>query len=130
MTLHSPCMMWKRFLRVEVAETSMSPALLPGDYLVGSRTKPQVGDVVLVNRPDRLLVKRLIGQPGDVIALAPNEPSELQADEYFVVSDNPLVATVDSRQFGPVSLRDIIGTVRFRYWPLLRVGRVASSLPE
>ncbi len=108
----------------------MSPALLAGDYLVSSRTTPKVGDVVLVNRPDRLLIKRLIGRPGDVIALAPKGPSELQADEYFVLSDNSLVTTVDSRQFGPVSQRDIVGTVRFRYWPLLRIGRVASSLPE
>ncbi len=38
-------------------------------------------------------------------------------DEYFVVGDNRLNYS-DSRFFGPVHSRDILGKVAFRYWPL------------
>ena len=108
----------------------MAPALLDGDYLFCSRAIPKAGDIVLVKRPDRLIVKRLMGTPGDDVAMGSRGVVRLEADQYFVISDNLDLPTIDSRQFGPVSGSDIVGTARVRYWPLSRIGRVASSLPE
>ena len=38
-------------------------------------------------------------------------------DQYFVLGDNRS-ASYDSRRFGPISRKDIIGRVYFRAWPL------------
>jgi signal peptidase I len=45
---------------------------------------------------------------------------ELGQDEFFVVGDNRVAAS-DSRFFGPVTSRDLIGRVVARYWPLDRL---------
>ena len=42
---------------------------------------------------------------------------DLGDDEFFLLGDNRAHST-DSRQLGPVGLDDIVGIVRFRYWPL------------
>jgi signal peptidase I len=41
----------------------------------------------------------------------------LGPDEYFVMSDNRHEGRDDSRAFGPINKRLIIGRVWFRYWP-------------
>jgi signal peptidase I len=46
----------------------------------------------------------------------------LGAGEYFVVSDDRLNSG-DSRSWGPVSVREIIGRPVFRFWPPARIGR-------
>ena len=50
------------------------------------------------------------------------EPFILGADEYFVVSDDRS-SSGDSRTWGPVPSRYIIGRPVFRFWPLNRMGR-------
>jgi len=42
--------------------------------------------------------------------------------EYFVVSDDR-GNTGDSRTWGPISAKEIIGRPLFRFWPLARIGR-------
>jgi phage repressor protein C with HTH and peptisase S24 domain len=91
----------------------MQPALEPRDRLVvwqWARFKP--GDIVVVREPDRLLtfgVKR-------VARLEPN-------GEVVVHGDNPNVSR-DSRAYGPVARRLILGRVIFRYLPAERRGRL------
>lgn len=46
---------------------------------------------------------------------------ELDLDEYYLLGDNRL-SSLDSRSFGPVERRYIIGKVLFRGWPLSKVG--------
>jgi len=46
----------------------------------------------------------------------------LGPNEYFIISDDR-GSTGDSRTWGPVSAKEIIGKPVFRYWPLNRMGR-------
>jgi signal peptidase I len=50
------------------------------------------------------------------------DPLVLGPGEYFVVSDDR-GNTGDSRTWGPISAKEIIGKPVFRFWPLTRIGR-------
>jgi nickel-type superoxide dismutase maturation protease len=99
--------------RFVVADTSMRPTLEPGDRLIVAgwfTLRPH--DVVVLREPDRQLtfaVKR-------VAAVEPN-------GDIVVRADNPNVSR-DSRQFGPVPSRLIVGKVIYRYLPAERRGRL------
>jgi signal peptidase I len=109
--------------------------------------QPQRGDVIVFHPPNALserYIKRVIGLPGDTIRLTRtsvyingtelNEPyiapvpdgytenpeSEqihLGPDQFFVMGDNR-TNSQDSRSFGPISQREIIGKAEFVVWPL------------
>jgi nickel-type superoxide dismutase maturation protease len=91
--------------RVKVAERSMEPALHPGDWLLVRRThRIRPGQIVLARHParqDLLLVKRA---------------AHRTHDGWWLESDNPAAAAVDSRRFGAVPEALIEGRVLFRYW--------------
>jgi nickel-type superoxide dismutase maturation protease len=102
-------------LKVAVAEDSMLPGLRPGDWLVARRTRRiRPGQVVLAWHPARqgfLLVKRAARRvEGDGEA----------GGGWWLESDNPAAGAVDSRHFGPVPERLIVGRVLARYWPVKR----------
>jgi signal peptidase I len=64
-----------RLRRYELAEESMAPTLLPGDYVVAQsrRDPPQRGDILICNHPHQSgleLVKRVVGLPGEEIVIA------------------------------------------------------------
>ena len=113
-------------------------------YTIGS---PQRGDVIVFHPPDdpsQNYVKRVIGIPGDRISvtatavyvdgqkldepyiypLAPGENENpvvipnitLGPGEYYVMGDNRLDSK-DSRFFGSVPRRNIIGKAEFVMWP-------------
>ena len=78
------------------------------------RDRPEAGDVVLVADAlgtDLRLVKRIAGLPGDVI-----DGLALASGEYWVLGDNESEST-DSREFGAVRCRDLLGRAWVRYWP-------------
>ncbi len=102
---------------------------------------PQQGDVVVIRMPDQnneLLIKRVIGLPGDQIEIHDgrvfvngemlNEPYLTTATagsfgpttvpplHIFVLGDNRAFSN-DSRSFGTVPLSDVIGRAWFSYWP-------------
>lgn len=102
------------------------------------------GDVVVLRHPvwsDRIYIKRIIGLPGEEVRLkdgrvyldgAPLDEAYLEGppsqrkdydrgwltetDEYFVMGDNR-GDSGDSRAFGPVQRRRILGRVWLRCWP-------------
>ena len=99
--------------RFRVADTSMQPALLPGDrLLVTGRGPIRTGAVVVFADPEtptEFRVKR-------VTDIAPD-------GTLFVRGDNPNVSR-DSRHFGGVPASLVIGRVVYRYLPASRRGRV------
>lgn len=106
----------------------MSPSFLPGDRLLvlpwGNKSSPpEKGEVVVARDPEqdgRLLLKRVAGVErtlgeGD----RPQLLVELRGDHE--------VESRDSRAFGPVPVRALVGRVWFRYLPEERRGFVPSG---
>ena len=100
----------------------MAPTLAPGDWaLVAAPSRYERDDVVVVEHPGRPgyeLVKRIVGVPGDQVG-----DRMLGDDEYWVVGDYVLAST-DSRQFGPVCVDELKAKVLLVYWPPQRRRRV------
>jgi signal peptidase I len=129
-----------------VRGNSMEPALHDGDRLVVDRVTYNLGSVsrgdVVVLRyprdPNVDFVKRVVGVPGDHIAMRAGvlfvngEVSDdygcisdrdhlnelvVPPHEFFVLGDNRPISC-DSREFGLVAEHLLKGRVRMRFWPL------------
>jgi signal peptidase I len=125
---------------------SMEPSLFQLQRLIVDKVSyrlnsPQRNDIVVLDLPnmDELLVKRIVGLPGETIEIDEGivfvngnpldesfphhmvqydmEPITLGALNYFVLGDNRGNSN-DSRSFGSVNHEDIVGRVWLRYWPL------------
>lgn len=137
---------------LEIYGSSMNPTLENGDIVVCIKTKNlKRGDICGMFYNNHLLVKRVIGLPGDSIEMDDagnlfvngeyvDEPyiSEKVLGEcdldfpyvvpeqtVFILGDNRPVA-VDSRneQFGCISYEEIQGKIVFRVWPFKNFGVV------
>ncbi|NJN97219.1 MAG: signal peptidase I [Anaerolineales bacterium] len=108
---------------------------------------PERGDVVVIrleSQGDELLIKRVIGLPGDVVEIhdglvfvngqALNEPyvagytttgffapTTIPPLQIFVLGDNRGFSN-DSRSFGAIPLEDVVGRAWFSYWPPGQIG--------
>jgi signal peptidase I len=105
----------------------MSPAILPGDFLLLDptvRTWPRRGTVVVIHEPgsDVLAIKRVAARPGDHVR-TPAGLVHLDADEAWLRGD-ALDRSVDSRTYGPVTADSLVARAWLRYWPAGRIGRV------
>lgn len=97
-----------------VRDESMSPALRPGDRLLvdpkAYRDRPpRVGDVVVLVDPEqvsRWLVKRVAAVDATAGSV------EVRGDANEVARD--------SRQFGPVPIRSVVGRAYYCYYPVAR----------
>lgn len=127
-------------VHVTVDNTSMLPTYGPGDKLLILKkelTEIRSGDVIMLKAPDKsahYYLKRVVGVEGDTIEIVQgklyvngvysetnNNFGEMTTEEYynlvkrdsfFVLSDNrPLNTAKDSRQFGTIEKKDIIGKV-------------------
>jgi len=104
---------------------------------------PEVGDVVMLlhpNNPEQSLVKRVVAAPGDTVAFREGVVvrNGVVTDESFVAVDlrsfeerAPVVipegfffvlgdhrnSSSDSRAFGPVPKKYILGRIQIRWWP-------------
>ncbi|MGH9003112.1 MAG: nickel-type superoxide dismutase maturation protease [Acidimicrobiia bacterium] len=96
--------------RIEITGESMAPALAPGDRVVVFRGgRLRTGDIVACvdpRDPNRTVVKRVAAVVGR---------------EYTVIGDN-FNHSIDSRHFGPIDAKSIIGRLIFRYFPEGRTG--------
>jgi signal peptidase I len=130
---------------------SMEPNLHPQERLVIEKVSyrfhtPERFDIVVIDLPqmNELLIKRVIGLPGETIEIrrgiiyingqplkepvkhgldgATYPPTTLPPMSYFVLGDNRGNSN-DSRVFGPVRLENIVGKAWLRYWPIERITR-------
>lgn len=130
---------------------SMIPTLFEGDRIIVSKITyriwtPQRGDIVVFKYPrdpSRDYVKRLIGLGGETVALKnshlyingklmPEEylppglhfsdygPVRVPEGHYLMLGDNRNVSE-DSRYWGPLPEKNVIGKALMIYWPLNRI---------
>lgn len=129
------------FTTYHIHGDSMLPTLHSEDQVVVSLLSPiQAGDVVIVERDnEKDIVKRVIGSPGDTLQFRENglyrngekveekylqdsewDPEQttitLEDDAYFVMGDNRN-RSLDSRELGTFSSKEIVGEVKLIYFP-------------
>jgi signal peptidase I len=140
-----------------IPSASMSPTLAPGDHILVVpyvfSHHPERGDVIVFRSPrdqDQLLVKRIVGLPGDLIdsrsgrlrlgahtvsepyLASPAETSAIDsqivpASSYYVLGDNR-GNSYDSRHWGSLPGDLIVGRARLVLWSSeLRAGEPASA---
>jgi signal peptidase I len=109
---------------------------------------PQRGDVVVIrldSQNGELLIKRIVGLPGDLVEIHDGQvfvngqpllepyltgvtsgfygPTIVPPLHIFVLGDNRSFSN-DSRNFGTIPLKNVIGKAWFSYWPLHQIGFV------
>ncbi len=150
-----------------VKQSSMEPNFYENDYLFVSKQsyklfgEPHRGDVVVVhsslvqdNGDEKMLIKRIIGLPGEVIDIKDGEvyiDGELLEEDYikedytsgeidglvipegqvFCMGDNRRVS-IDSRDasVGCVKIEDIVGKVVLRVYPFSQFGLIQNPYEE
>jgi signal peptidase I len=137
---------------------SMEPSLHQGQFLVVNklayRLGPlQRGDIIVLrdpNDPERSLIKRVVGLPGDRLQIVRGqvwindlpleepyvyEPGRyslmataIEPDRVFVLGDNRNNSS-DSRRWGALPVSDITGKAVFCYWPPQYWGTLEHERP-
>lgn len=138
---------------LQVSGTSMEPTLSDGDIILLVKTGDfETGDLVGFYYQNKLLLKRVIGGPGDIIdiddegnvyvndelidepyitekSLGETDityPYQVPENRYFVMGDNR-VTSIDSRSsaIGCIEADQIVGKVILRVWPLNRISLIS-----
>ncbi len=139
--------LWLPFLRIY--GTSMTPTLTDGEILCCTKSSNfDTGDIVAFYYENKILIKRVIGMPGDWISIDAqgnvyvndillNEPYvsekvlgdgdiefpyQVPDDMMFVLGDHRSTS-VDSRYevLGCVSMGQVVGKALIRIWPLSHI---------
>ena len=135
----------KSFTTYEIKEESMSPELLPEDYVLATKTNEPLsrGDIVIFKNSEKNIdvVKRVVGLPGETISASNNEllvngktiedpwaktvtddfiDCNVGENEVFVLGDQRRLSTSDSRTLGTINAT-ICMKLKYRYWPYQRI---------
>ncbi len=132
--------------------SSMTPTLVNGNIVAAVRNGTyQRGDIIAFYYNNKILVKRVVGMPGEWVNMDENGnvtidgepleepyltekalgecdielPYQVPEGRYFVMGDHRSVSS-DSRssQVGCVSEEQIVGKLLFRLWPLDEIGPI------
>lgn len=137
---------------LQIYGVSMTPTLSQGNIVVsikGSQFEP--GDIIAFYYNNKVLVKRVIGEPGDWINIGPDGtvyinnveleepyitekafgecditlPYQVPESRIFVIGDKRNVS-IDSRSttIGCIAQEQIVGKIVFRVWPLQEFGPI------
>jgi signal peptidase I len=138
-----------------ISDTLMGASLKPNQSVLVNKqayllSGPSRGDVVVLttnpSNPNATMARRVVGVPGDTIAVSATEilvngtplkesfitiptgsaenstlhaPIKLGPRQYFVLADSRIGSdNFDSRGFGPVPESDIIGKAIMAFWPM------------
>lgn len=140
--------------RAEVAEESMVPALLPGDWILldpTGRRWPRPGSIVVVREPGTgiLAIKRVVargsrpargraGRAGTragtagagsrtrdaVLVTLPDGTARELGSREAWVVGDAAGGSIDSRTYGPLDADALVARAWFRYGPPRRIGRL------
>ena len=135
----------KSFTTYEIKEESMSPELLPEDYVLATKTNEPLsrGDIVIFKNSEKSIdvVNRVVGLPGETISASNNEllvngktiedpwaktvtddfiDCNVGENEVFVLGDQRRLSTSDSRTLGTINATDCL-KLKYRYWPYQRI---------
>jgi signal peptidase I len=109
----------------KIVGRSMEPQVLRGDYVLVDKTayaKNSVkhGDIVIHVYPDdrsKVFIRRIQGLPGETVTQPNGEKTIIPHGMILVVGDSHDGQKLqDSRDFGPVDMRDIVGQVKQIYF--------------
>lgn len=138
---------------LQIYGKSMEPCLNEGEIVISVKDKEfETGDIIAFYYNNKILVKRVIGQPGQWISIDENGtvsldnevlyepyikdkslgqcdiefPYQVPDGRYFVLGDFRSTS-VDSRSsmMGCVADEQIVGKIVFRVWPLSEFGKTA-----
>ena len=138
---------------LQIYGSSMSPSLHDGEIVLSVKDNSmECGDVIAFYYNNKVLVKRIVGLPGDQIGMEADGrvlrngevleepylngtdygqvtielPYQVPENTFFVLGDHRSVS-VDSRNeaVGCVAEDQIVGKILFRVWPLESFGPVA-----
>ncbi len=136
--------------RFAVIDDSMRPNFEPDDWVIAQRRRgiPARGDVVVFTHPsypDRFILKRVIGLPGERVSstdgqicidnhtladpwadgpMCSDSDDVVPDDTVWLLGDNRCGSSVDSRVLGAIPLNDVAWKVVARYWPPSRAIRI------
>ena len=131
---------------LQVSGTSMEPTFNDGDIIVLLKSKHfETGELIAFHHSGKILIKRVIGVPGDYITMdkegnvfvngeelnepyvtdktlgdcAIEFPYQVPENSVFVLGDHRSVS-VDSRstEIGPVKYDEVIGKIKIKVWPI------------
>lgn len=137
---------------LQIQGSSMTPTLYDGNIVVSVKDSTfETGEVIAFYYNNKILVKRVIAQPGDWVDIDANGtvfvngveldepylqekalgecnielPYQVPAAKIFVMGDHRSVSA-DSRNtaVGCVSEEQIVGKIVFRVWPLSEFGSI------
>lgn len=142
----------------QVPTQSMVPTINPGDHLLVNRLSyyyrdPVHGEIIVFEHEGEHLIKRVIGEPGDLIDIVDGKvyvngseldessyltemnvtfpfshstidfPYVVPEGSYFVLGDHRRNSS-DSRAFGPISRNQIIAKAGYRILPIQGIGSI------
>ncbi|MCA0983673.1 signal peptidase I [Halobacillus yeomjeoni] len=141
------------FFATSIVEgASMDPTLENGERVMFNKIiyyidEPERGDIVIIERPVKSYVKRIIGQPGDKIEIRNHAlyingnkqtqnylnqaaieatrdfgPVEVPENKYFVMGDNRSISKDSRNGLGFVEEKEIIGRTELIIYPLNELG--------
>ena len=136
------------FTLVRVNGSSMDKTLHEGNIMLLNLLDNDITreEIVVADKSveGSLIIKRVIGLPGEKISCKDGviyinnkkykdpyaygntddfKEIVLKDDEYFLLGDNRLVS-LDSRYFGPVPKKAIMGSAKIRIFPIKKIGKV------